>query len=171
MAERAKLGAQSHFTALLRLYSPGQPECGEGRELLLAEPVAAVFLVAQKDAQAYGGAVGEFFDVLPSDYGPALALDVLPEGRYAPLERVGALHRPSLRVGARCGIGLGPGQPAYAGTGRPPKMQYLEPAQTMKDLVIAAGLLRGRCPGGKAPVRARDGAVGESASVGSVADQ
>ncbi|MER6625840.1 transposase [Streptomyces sp. NPDC000931] len=32
-----------------------------------------------------------------------------------------------------------PVQPACAGTGRPLKMQYPEPAQTMKDLVIAAG--------------------------------
>ncbi|NUV45188.1 IS701 family transposase, partial [Streptomyces sp. CAI-24] len=32
-----------------------------------------------------------------------------------------------------------PVQPAYTGTGRPPKMQYPEPAQTMKDLVIEAG--------------------------------
>jgi SRSO17 transposase len=29
--------------------------------------------------------------------------------------------------------------PAYAGTGRPPKVQYPDPPQTVKDLVIAAG--------------------------------
>jgi SRSO17 transposase len=32
-----------------------------------------------------------------------------------------------------------PVQPDYAGTGRPPRMQYPDPAQTMKDLIIAAG--------------------------------
>ncbi|MER5200018.1 transposase [Streptomyces sp. NPDC002884] len=30
-------------------------------------------------------------------------------------------------------------QPAYPSTGRPPSTQYPEPAQTMKDLIIAAG--------------------------------
>jgi SRSO17 transposase len=44
-----------------------------------------------------------------------------------------------------------PVQPAYAGTGRPPKVQYPEPAQTMKDLVIAAGRTAAR------PVSWREG--------------
>jgi hypothetical protein len=44
-----------------------------------------------------------------------------------------------------------PVQPAYAGTGRPPKMQYLEPVQTVKDLVIAAGKAAAR------PVSWREG--------------
>ncbi|WP_443061992.1 IS701 family transposase [Streptomyces sp. NBC_00490] len=44
-----------------------------------------------------------------------------------------------------------PVQPDYAGTGRPPKMQYPEPAQTMKDLVIAAGKAAAR------PVSWREG--------------
>ena len=44
-----------------------------------------------------------------------------------------------------------PVQPAYTGTGRPPKMQYPEPAQTMKDLVIEAGRTAAR------PVSWREG--------------
>ncbi|WUQ66422.1 IS701 family transposase [Streptomyces canus] len=42
-------------------------------------------------------------------------------------------------------------RPAYAGTGRPPKMQYSEPAQTLKELVIAAGRTAAR------PVSWREG--------------
>ncbi|WP_443061846.1 IS701 family transposase [Streptomyces sp. NBC_00490] len=44
-----------------------------------------------------------------------------------------------------------PVQPDCAGTGRPPTMQYPEPAQTMKDLVIAAGRTAAR------PVSWREG--------------
>ncbi|MER6561317.1 transposase [Streptomyces sp. NPDC001027] len=44
-----------------------------------------------------------------------------------------------------------PVQPAYAGTGRPPKVQYPEPAQTMKDLVVAVGKAAAR------PVSWREG--------------
>ncbi|MFJ8787564.1 IS701 family transposase, partial [Streptomyces sp. NPDC102476] len=44
-----------------------------------------------------------------------------------------------------------PVQPAYAGTGRPPRMHYPEPAQTMKDLVVAAGRTAAR------PVSWREG--------------
>nr|WP_234379814.1 transposase [Streptomyces caniscabiei] len=56
-----------------------------------------------------------------------------------------------------------PVQSACAGTGRPPKVQYPEPAQTMKDLVVAAGRRpHGRCPGGKDHAGAR-AAVASSA--------
>lgn len=89
------------------LCGPVVSECGEGRELLLTEPVTPTLLITQKDAQAHGGAVGEFFDVPSSDHGLLLALDVLLEGCYAPLERVGALHCPSLRT-APCRCLLGP---------------------------------------------------------------
>ncbi|MEU3517139.1 IS701 family transposase, partial [Streptomyces sp. NPDC006654] len=44
-----------------------------------------------------------------------------------------------------------PVQPAYAGTGRPPKMQYPDPPQSVKDLVIAAGRTAAR------PVSWREG--------------
>ena len=44
-----------------------------------------------------------------------------------------------------------PVQPVYAGTGRPPKMQYPEPAQTVKDLVITVGKAAAR------PVSWREG--------------
>lgn len=44
-----------------------------------------------------------------------------------------------------------PVQPPYAGTGRPPKMRYPDPPQTMKDLVIAAGRTAAR------PVSWREG--------------
>ncbi|MGC0343811.1 SRSO17 transposase [Streptomyces sp. SLBN-8D4] len=44
-----------------------------------------------------------------------------------------------------------PVQPDYAGTGRPPRMQYPDPAQTMKDLIIAAGRTAAR------PVSWREG--------------
>ncbi|WP_413754930.1 IS701 family transposase [Streptomyces sp. MMBL 11-3] len=44
-----------------------------------------------------------------------------------------------------------PVQPAYAGTGRPPKMQYPDAPQTVKDLVIAAGRTAAR------PVSWREG--------------
>jgi SRSO17 transposase len=44
-----------------------------------------------------------------------------------------------------------PVQPAYAGSGRPPRMQYPEPAQTIKELVIAAGRAAAR------PVSWREG--------------
>ncbi len=44
-----------------------------------------------------------------------------------------------------------PVQPVHAGTGRPPKMQYPEPAQTVKDLVIVAGKASAR------PVSWREG--------------
>ncbi|MER6785489.1 IS701 family transposase [Streptomyces sp. NPDC000658] len=44
-----------------------------------------------------------------------------------------------------------PVQPTSAGTGRPPQMQYPEPAQTVKDLVIAAGRTAAR------PVSWREG--------------
>lgn len=47
--------------------------------------------------------------------------------------------------------GARPVQPAYAGTGRPPAMRYPEPAQTMKELVIAAGRAAAR------PVSWREG--------------
>nr|CAJ88472.1 putative truncated transposase [Streptomyces ambofaciens ATCC 23877] len=44
-----------------------------------------------------------------------------------------------------------PVQPVCAGTGRPPKTQYPEPARTVKDLVIAAGRTAAR------PVSWREG--------------
>ncbi|MFE6364396.1 IS701 family transposase [Streptomyces sp. NPDC057806] len=44
-----------------------------------------------------------------------------------------------------------PVQPAYVGTGRPPKAHYPDPPQTMKDLVIAAGRTAAR------PVSWREG--------------
>ncbi|MFF1682260.1 IS701 family transposase [Streptomyces sp. NPDC058256] len=44
-----------------------------------------------------------------------------------------------------------PVQPAYAGTGRPPKMQYPKPARTVKELVMSAGRAAAR------PVSWREG--------------
>jgi SRSO17 transposase len=46
-----------------------------------------------------------------------------------------------------------PVQPAYAGTGRPPKVQYPDPARTVKNLVIAAGRSAARPLPGREPSR------------------
>lgn len=51
-------------------------------------------------------------------------------------------------------------KPAHAGTGQPPKMQYPEPAQTVKALVIAAGKAAARsvsCREGSRPGKGRSG--------------
>jgi hypothetical protein len=65
---------------------PPQPEGCQRAELVFGEAVAAALLVAEKYAQAYGCAVGEFFGVLFSDDGSAFPGDVLLQGCYAALE-------------------------------------------------------------------------------------
>lgn len=93
--------------AIVQSGSPLQPEVGEGGELVFGEAVAAGFLVAEKYAEAYGCPVGHLFDVLPPDDGLPLSRDVLPKGRDAAREGVGALRCPCLRTGSRWGL-LGP---------------------------------------------------------------
>ncbi|MET8436770.1 IS701 family transposase [Streptomyces sp900116325] len=83
--------------------------------------------------------------VADADYGDAAAFRLGLEDRNLPYTVGISSRHTAHRAGAR------PVQPAYAGTGRPPKMQYPEPAQTMKDLVIAAGRAAAR------PVSWREG--------------
>ncbi|WP_443044341.1 IS701 family transposase [Streptomyces sp. NBC_00353] len=71
--------------------------------------------------------------VADAGYGDAAAFRLGLEDRNLPYAVGISSRHTAHRAGAR------PVQPAYAGTGRPPKMQYPEPAQTMKNLVIAAG--------------------------------
>jgi SRSO17 transposase len=83
--------------------------------------------------------------VADAGYGDAAAFRLGLEERHLPYV-VGISSRHTAQpVGAR------PVQPAYASTGRPPKMQYPEPAQTMKDLVTEAGRTAAR------PVSWREG--------------
>ncbi len=83
--------------------------------------------------------------VADAGYGDAAAFRLGLEERKLPYV-VGISSRHTAQpAGAR------PVQPAYAGTGRPPKLQYPEPAQTIKDLVIEAGRTAAR------PVSWREG--------------
>lgn len=71
--------------------------------------------------------------VADAGYGDAAAFRLGPEERDLPCA-VGVSGRHTAHpADAR------PVQPPYAGTGRPPKVRYPEPARTMKDLAVAAG--------------------------------
>ncbi|MFF3057181.1 IS701 family transposase [Streptomyces sp. NPDC057909] len=83
--------------------------------------------------------------VADAGYGDAAAFRLGLEERNLPYAVGISSRHTAHRAGVR------PVQPAYAGTGRPPKRQYLEPAQTMKSLVIAAGRAAAR------PVSWREG--------------
>ncbi|MFF5705528.1 hypothetical protein ACFY7H_24005 [Streptomyces sp. NPDC012794] len=61
------------------------PEGGQGGELVLAEPLAALFLVGDPHAGTVIGPVGEVLDVCPSGQA-AFPLDVLREGLDALVE-------------------------------------------------------------------------------------